>query len=188
MISKLLKWISNLITLVLVLTLIVLVYFAASSKLSGGNPTIFGYELMTVMSGSMEPTFLTGSVIAIETLSNPTDLKAGDVVTYESLDDASVLITHRIISVEATDNSVEYTTKGDHNDTADANPIPSEHVVGLYANVTIPYLGYVFYFMHSSAGIATFLIIPGILLILFSMTTVWKAFSKAEQEPKRNRR
>ncbi len=60
------KIMSNVISFVLFALMVFLAFVVISSKASGGEPTIMGYQFKTVLSGSMEPTFLTGSVIAIE--------------------------------------------------------------------------------------------------------------------------
>ena len=41
-------------------------FVVISSKASGGEPQVFGYQLKTVLSGSMEPAFNTGSIIAVK--------------------------------------------------------------------------------------------------------------------------
>ena len=60
------KVISNVISFVLFALMICLAFVVISSKASGGDPTVMGYQFKSVLSGSMEPTFLTGSIIAIE--------------------------------------------------------------------------------------------------------------------------
>ena len=64
--KKALKIFSNLITAVLFINLILMAFLVVSSKASGGEPQAFGYQLKTVLSGSMEPTFKTGSIIAVK--------------------------------------------------------------------------------------------------------------------------
>ena len=50
------KIISNAISFVL-FALMVLAFVVISSKASGGDPTVMGYQFKSVLSGSMEPTF-----------------------------------------------------------------------------------------------------------------------------------
>ena len=101
------KIISNAISFVL-FALMVLAFVVISSKASGGDPTVMGYQFKSVLSGSMEPTFLTGSIIAIEP--NKMVLNIKKVMLLPLKKDQN--ITHRIIGVKDTNGKVMYETKG----------------------------------------------------------------------------
>jgi len=176
------KWISKLITAVLVVVLILTTYVTLSSRISGGDPSFFGYRLMTVLSGSMEPVIHTGSLIAVKPVEDKNSLKEGDVITYESTLKKGMLITHRIIDVKPTFNGVDYIMKGDNNQAPDPRPIPSNFVVAKYADITIPYIGYIIDFIQSKKGLALLLIIPGILLVIWQVISLWRALGKWEKE------
>ena len=45
-------------------------------------PGVFGYQALTVVSGSMEPTLATGSVVIDEVIS-PAEARPGDIVTFQ---------------------------------------------------------------------------------------------------------
>ncbi len=51
------KIISNVISFVLFALMVFLAFVVISSKASGGDPTVMGYQFKSVLSGSMEPTF-----------------------------------------------------------------------------------------------------------------------------------
>lgn len=176
------KWISGIITGALALVLLAILFFAISSRITGGAPKIFGYELMTVLSGSMEPSIHTGSIIAIHPSSDTTRFKAGDVITFRSTEDKNILVTHRIKEVKDTGSHVEYITKGDANDAQDPKPVPAGNVVGQYADFTIPYAGFALNFAKSKAGILSLLIIPGALLIAWQIINLWRMFTRLEEE------
>ena len=106
------KVISNVISFVLFALMVCLAFVVISSKASGGDPTVMGYQFKSVLSGSMEPTFLTGSIIAIE----PTkDGSKYQKVMLLPLKRKMKIITHRIIGVKDTNGKVMYETKGDNN-------------------------------------------------------------------------
>lgn len=174
------RWISNIITGVLVVVLVITMVFAISSKRAGGAPRIFGYELMTVLSGSMEPSIRTGSIIAVLPAADPTRYKAGDVITYRSPEDKNILITHRILEVQRAGAGVRYVTKGDNNDGQDPKPVPAVNIVGQYSGFTVPLLGYVVSFARSKTGILIMLIGPGLLLIGWQLISVWRIISGME--------
>ena len=56
-------------------------------------PALFGYEVYSVTSGSMEPTLPVGSVIYVRPV-EPETVRAGDIIAFYS--DATV-ITHRVV-------------------------------------------------------------------------------------------
>ncbi|WP_228728266.1 signal peptidase I SipW [Brevibacillus composti] len=180
--AAVLKWLSRITTAILVLILLSLLAFALSAKWTGGSPTIMGKELLTVLSGSMEPGIQTGSVIAVTPKPDPQSLQVGDVITFKSADNASVLITHRILEVKTIDSELHFITKGDNNDAPDSSPVPASHVVGVYADLTVPYLGFILNFLKSKAGIALFLIVPGVYLILSQMISLWRTIAQMEKE------
>ncbi len=122
------KVISNVISFVLFALMICLAFVVISSKASGGDPTVMGYQFKSVLSGSMEPTFLTGSIIAIEPTKDGSKYQKGDVITFKEKDEK--IITHRIIGVKDTNGKVMYETKGDNNNGPDLEPVLADNVIG----------------------------------------------------------
>jgi signal peptidase I len=176
------KIVSNIITGILFLLLIFMIFVVGSSKASGGEPNFLGYQLKSVLSGSMEPTFKTGSIISVKPVQNPSDLKKGDVITFMETQDA--LVTHRIIEVIKNNDQVMYKTQGDNNDNPDTNPVVPQNVVAKYTGFTIPYIGYLLDFTKSKNGTALLLILPGILLIGYSGLTIFKALKEIDKSNK----
>ncbi|USK45400.1 signal peptidase I SipW [Cytobacillus oceanisediminis] len=178
--KKALKMISNIITAVLFINLILMAILVVSSKASGGEPQAFGYQLKTVLSGSMEPTFQTGSVIAVKPLSSEESksLKKDDVITFQASEEK--LITHRVIGVSNSGDHVMYETKGDNNKTADMEPVLSENVRAVYTGFTIPYVGYFIDFAQSKEGSAILLIGPGLLLLGYAAFSIFQAIREID--------
>src|SRR5690554_5909486 len=104
---------SGILNTLLFTTLILLVFVVISTKASGGEPEFFGYQLKTVLSGSMEPEFKTGSIIAVKPGGDMTRFQEGDVITF--MERENMLITHRVIDVIHSGDHVMYETKGDNN-------------------------------------------------------------------------
>ena len=73
--KKIMKWVSNFLYVIIFTLIIAAVIVVISTKSSGGEPQLFGYQLKTVLSGSMEPEFKTGSIIAVQKVANPESLK-----------------------------------------------------------------------------------------------------------------
>lgn len=178
-VKKVLKITSNLITTVLFLVLLFMIFVVISSKASGGEPQFMGYQLKTVLSGSMEPTFKTGSIIAVKPVENPASLKKGDVVTYLQQD--NTIVTHRIMEVIKNGENTMFQTKGDNNNDMDTQPVIAQNVVAKYSGFTIPFLGYFIDFAKSSKGTAILLIVPGVLLLGYSGFTIVSALRELDK-------
>jgi signal peptidase len=177
--KKVWKITSNIITGILFLLLIFMIFVVVSSKASGGEPNFLGYQLKTVLSGSMEPTFMTGSVIAVKPVENAANLKKDDIITFKESEDK--LITHRIVGVNKSGNQTMYVTKGDNNRSKDSSPVIAQNVVAKYSGFSIPYVGYFLDYAKSKNGTALLLILPGILLLIYSGVSIIKALKEIDK-------
>jgi signal peptidase len=178
------KWINRALNVSFIAIILLVVFVIISTKVSGGEPNLFGYELKMVLSGSMEPAIKTGSVIAVKPVTDPNVFQVGDVITYHAMDDYTILITHRIVEVINDGSGVKYVTKGDSNDAIDPTPIPANHVAAHYVNFTIPYMGFLIEFAKSKVGIVMLVILPGILLILSQIVSIWRTITSMGEDEK----
>ena len=96
---------------------------------------------LTVLSGSMIPTFDPGDVVVVRDTDADT-LEVGDVITFQPFPDDPRLTTHRVQEVRYGVNGVSYVTKGDNNDAVDLEPITAQQVKGEVWYV-VPYVGHV---------------------------------------------
>ncbi|MFD2924771.1 signal peptidase I SipW [Halobacillus naozhouensis] len=177
------NWLSSAVTTLLFILLIFMAFVVISSKVSGGEPNIFGYQFKTVLSGSMEPAFQTGSIIAIKPVKESTTLKQGEVITFKT--DKGTTVTHRINEVKGTDNYPVYITKGDNNENRDSKPVLPKNVEAVYTGFTVPFVGYLLHYAQSKEGSALLVVLPGILLIFYSVTMIWKAFKEIDEPEKK---
>lgn len=176
------KWANHLIFIALIVLLVTIVYASISVKLTGGRPVIAGYELLTVLSGSMEPKIKTGSVITVRAVEDASTLKAGDVITFRMGKNNDMLITHRIVEVLGTGAQIQFITKGDNNDSVDLAPIPAASVVAKYQGITIPYLGYILTFSTTPWGIVWMMIVPGMVLIVSQLVLIWRMLTTKKDD------
>lgn len=160
--------------------LLLTVFLVVNSKITGGNATLFGYQMKSVLSGSMEPDIKTGSIVFVKTGGDMQRFIEGDVITFEA--DENILVTHRITNVE--NNGEQYVTKGDANSSVDVDPVLAENIIGVYTGVTIPYVGYAMSFANSKEGALFILILPGALLIMYAFITIWQAARAIDQTKK----
>ncbi|MFF2448523.1 signal peptidase I SipW [Neobacillus sp. NPDC058068] len=182
--KKILKVVSNLITLVLFLNLVLMAFLVISSKASKGETQLFGYQLKAVLSGSMEPTFLTGSIIGVKPLNSEarSKLKKDDIITFKT--NEGILVTHRIMGVTESGQNILYVTQGDNNNASDKDPVLSDNVVAIYSGFTIPYIGYFINFAQSKEGTALLLIGPGILLLGYATFIIYRGLKELDVKTK----
>jgi signal peptidase len=124
-----------------------------------------------VLSDSMSPEIQAGDVVIVDDTSAER-IEEGDVITYESVQ-ASQLVTHRVIDVRESGDSLEFRTKGDANEEPDPQPIPAENVVGVVA-FHIPLIGHVISFGGSDLGIVVFVIVPSVLLAVSEIYDLYR--------------
>lgn len=83
-------------------------------KLNNETPSLFGYQIYVVETGSMIPTLPIGANILVRQLGEYDELHVGDIVTYTHNESA---VTHRIVELVMGDDGVlRYQTKGDNPD------------------------------------------------------------------------
>lgn len=99
-------------------------------------PLAFGWQPLSILSGSMEPQIGVGDVVIAKPFESQT-LQPGMVVVYEDPVFGG-LVSHRIQSVN---DDGTLTTKGDANESADSTPTPVENVVGV-GRILVPVVGW----------------------------------------------
>jgi len=130
----------------------------------------FGWRTEVVISGSMEPAILTGSVVIVRPIV-PDTIRKGDIIMFSSLDMKS-LTTHRVVNVEY-EPTLQFITKGDANKNSDITPIVPDQIVGI-VTVTIPYLGILTQFIKTPLGFTLFFLIPAMILIGREVLDLWR--------------
>ena len=127
---------------------------------------LVGLQVFTVLSGSMEPTYHTGSLIYVKKV-DATKLSEGTVITF--MLDEDTIATHRIVGVvpdEDDPSVIRYRTKGDANENEDGGLVHYKNVVGTPV-FTIPKLGYLANYIQHPPG--TYVAISAGALILLLM-------------------
>jgi len=131
------------------------------------------YKVFSVMSGSMEPTIKTGSIVFVKPSS---DYKVDDIISFSESGNINQSTTHRIIEIIQSDGRIFYKVKGDANDAADWRETPKENVIGKVL-FSIPLLGYLLTFAKQPLGFVILVWIPAIIII-------WEEVGKIRKELK----
>lgn len=149
-------------------------YAFVQSKLTGSEPTIAGYRICYVMSGSMEPALKVGSAVVVQPLAAE-EVRTGDIITYRG--ESSVgLITHRVERLARENGQLLFHTRGDANNVPDPQPVTEWQLVGKVA-LTVPYLGYLLAYTRTREGL-TVLIGLAMLMIIGGLIHTCRAEKK----------
>ena len=166
-----LKKIWNAVSTVLVALVVVLALLLVGAR-------VVGLKVYTVLSGSMEPTYHTGSLIYVKDI-DTADITAGTPITF--MLDENTIATHRVVAVvpdEEDPSTVRFRTKGDANEAEDGSLVHYKNVIGTPV-FSIPYLGYVADYIQHPPGMYVAISAGAILLLLVFLPDVF-----APTEPK----
>ena len=140
---------------------------------------LFGLQVFTVLSGSMEPAYHTGSLIYVKKV-DPATIKEGQAITFLLAEDT--VATHRVIEVvpdEEDPTVLRFRTKGDAHDSPDGGLVHYKNVIGVPV-FTIPYLGYVANYIQQPPGMYVAISAGAILLLLVFLPDL---FSDDKKKP-----
>ncbi len=104
-------------------------------------PRLGGATPYTVLTGSMTPAYPPGSLVVVRPV-EPTEVRIGDVVTYQLRSGEPAVATHRVVGVGwSAEGERLLTTQGDANPVPDAEPV---RVVQLRGEVwySLPWIGH----------------------------------------------
>ena len=171
---KIAKKLWNGLTTVLVALVVVLALLLVGVRLVGLTPYV-------VLSGSMEPTYHTGSLIYVKK-ADPFTIEAGTPITF--MMDEDTIATHRIVEVvpDETDSTVvRFRTKGDANDAPDGSLVHYKNVIGTPV-FSIPYLGYVSDYITNPPGMYIGFAVLGIIILMLFAPDLLRAADKADKK------
>ncbi|NLM46967.1 MAG: signal peptidase I [Firmicutes bacterium] len=171
--------VGNVLFAIIMVIMALLVYFLVQSRLSGGPPAVAGHQMYIVLSGSMKPTFDTGSLIFVRPVSADA-IVPGDIITFRS-ENTNSLTTHRVVDVLQNSDGISFVTRGDANNTDDPNPVSADKVVGRMV-FCLPYIGYLMSFAQTKAGLIALVFIPAAVIIIFEMRNLLQYASEEEKK------
>ena len=161
------------ISSVLILLLVAVLCNVIMTRRNGQPPSVFGYSIFIVTTGSMEPEMPPGAAILVRRTA-PAELKVGDVITFrEGRDDNGKLLvnTHRIVEITQEGGAYAFQTKGDNNDAVDQKIRSESDLIGK-ALVVMPTLGKFFAFIKQPVGLAVCIAVPLLLLLIFEIVNL----------------
>lgn len=177
------KIINFFITIVFIVA-IILIFSLTLQKIifKDDVPSILGYKILQVMSGSMSGEFETEDTIIIRQIKNESEIKIGDIITFKV--DENTLVTHRVVEIVKNENDTEYVTKGDANNSVDTQKVKFKDIEGKYLFKTI-ILGKIIKIIQSPIGINFVLILPVLIIAIIVINDKDKENKKNMRKEKR---
>ena len=140
-------------------------------------PRAFGYEIYTVISGSMEPAIPTGSLVYVKYI-QPEEIQTEDVIAFYGTDADGSIVTHRVVSNSAAMG--KFITKGDANSDNDMNPIPYANYIGK-VQLSVPKLGGIFQTITGTNGKIAAVSMIGLAIVLEILAAVLQGKREKEE-------
>ncbi len=169
----------------LVFAVAILAVFMVKSKISGGTPSVLGYQLYGVLSGSMngdqKTSFNTGSLVFVK----PKDvqkIEVGDIITFRGLSVDAPMTTHRVVGIK-NEGTLSFITRGDANSVNDPKPISAEKVVGTVRG-HLPFIGYFTGFAETKTGLIFLVFVPGIIIISYELFNIYRTLKTQRKKRK----
>lgn len=158
--------VKNVICWAVLIVLVLTVLIFLITRINGSVPSVFGYSVFRVSSGSMEPELTVGDVILDRAVTDPEELSAGDVITFEGTGKLDgLLVTHKIIKAPYTDENgnIMLQTKGVANDYPD-DPISFNSVTAVMV-CKVPTLDVIYNVFLSAWGLIIFIVLLVLIFI-----------------------
>ena len=168
------KKIWNVVSTVVVILIVLCAVFLMGSRL-------IGYQVFTVLSGSMEPSYSPGDLLYVKK-TDVHSIKVGDPITFIASENLDVA-THRVVRIDK--EKQYFYTKGDANEIEDGNPVHFKNVIGV-ARFAIPKLGYVSNFVQTSPGIYITLGGGVVLILLVFLPDILAKVRKKQEDVQPN--
>ena len=182
---KILKITASTLWWCVLIALFVLLGSIFRAKITGNVPSVFGYSIINVVSGSMEDEIPKGSYILIKKTEDE-KIKKGDVISFYSTDPQiyGFLNTHRVVEDPiVTESGIEFVTKGDASPGNDTETAKGERLVGVYVKRLDILTG----FANGLSSGALIITIICLLISTFLLFVFLKLFIKTDKKDKHNR-
>lgn len=151
---------------------VVAAVMAAGVAVISVGPRFLPYQVLPVLTGSMEPAIPTGSVAVVVPI-RADEIVVGDIVTFHHPNDPRSYVTHRVLAIE--DDGVTRTleTKGDANAVPDAWRVVASGGGWRYA-FAIPHLGRALLGFEASPLRFAVFALPLLALAALSLIEIWR--------------
>jgi signal peptidase len=149
------RWLSAAATILSIAVLLPLATFLVATWL-------LGWQLQSVLSGSMAPTYPVGSLLVIAPV-DPSDVEPGMPIVFQDPGGRDRLVTHRVVGI-APGETLQFWTQGDANASRDPYPVPARMVRGRVL-WHVSYLGNLLLYLQWPWSFLLLVVVPATLLV-----------------------
>ncbi len=139
----------------------------------GLGPALGIYRTVTVLSGSMRPTFSPGDVIVV-TPERARDLRVGQVISYHIPVDGRPVVTHRVVRIVEPGDEPIVQTKGDANNAVDPWQAKLHGGTIWRFRMRVPLLGYAILALRNPRAHELLVVFLPALLALYGIMLIWR--------------
>ena len=181
---KFFKQLGGIILMVLLAAAVCFSIYVTICTATGKPVDIFGYSVLRVETGSMEPTLHVGDYIIVQRR-DPDTIRVDDIISFYSEDPEinGMLVTHRVASLNSDGT---FTTIGDANPVTDTTAVRSEMIMGVYVRKSVFYM-WLGSFADTSKLFMLIVLIPLTLVSIYELTTVIKIGKNIHEETEEDR-
>ena len=163
-----LVWVANLL---LIGSFIAPITVALVVFVSTTLPSMWGFSIMVISSGSMSPVIGVGDAVVIRPGVSPSSIRVGDVITFKPFGMQGTT-THRVHAIKEVQGLTFFQTKGDANGATDPDLVDAMAVYGKLV-WTLPKVGYLLYFASSNWGKVLVFGAPALLLAIWQVRNLF---------------
>ena len=145
---------------ILLIFLIAVVVVVFDARMSGEAPSVFGYQIYRVSSGSMEPELMIDDVILVKEV-EPQEVHKGDIVTYVGThgDINGKFITHKVTEEpEYINGEYIFQTQGVASGTIPDELWSDDQLLGVFV-CKLPFVDWLYSFFLQPYGLLIFILI-----------------------------
>lgn len=176
------RMIKNIICWVLIIVLAFTLIVFVTTRIQGNTPSVFGYSIYRISSGSMEPELMVGDVILDKAVNDESEISVGDVITFEGGSQFdNRIVTHKVIKAPYTDEaegSIMLQTKGIANEIEDT-PIKFSQVRAKMI-CKIPYIDTLYNLFLSPSGLLIMILLI-VLVFIDEIANIIKVMSGKDE-------
>lgn len=179
-----LKWLSYLINTLafLLIAASLFVLLAVVLTPAGQVPQVFGYSVLRVMTGSMEPEIPVESMLLVKK-TDPQTLEVGDIISFFSPDPelGGAVNTHRIVRIETPHTNLRFVTRGDANVLEDPQTVAAAQVVGKVILIS-PLLGRIINTISQPLVFGLIILVPLAIMMICNLVSALRSASRLARE------
>ena len=174
----------NIISTIVLAIMVVFVGYVIICTARGKAASVFGRNVLRVVTGSMEPTIMTSDYVVVRK-TDVEQLKEGDIIAFYSEDPSILekLVIHRIVS---RNEDGSFVVKGDANPINDRYSVKPEKIVGRYTGKA-RFFNWVSSFTDARKLLLLFVIIPILLITIHEIKSMKTLMNKVKEEEEKRK-